>query len=84
MSAVEVVDIRDDGCDLTYDLRVAGERIPIRYRSSVPLSVERADTFVPVGLLAAMRTRLPLVLPRPVSPQLLGHVQQVQLSLIHI
>ena len=82
MTPVEIVDIRHDGCDLSYVLLVDGERVPVWYRSSVPLSVERADAFVPVGLLAAMRTGMPLVLPRPISPRLLDNLPTVQ-DIIH-
>ena len=78
MSPVEFVDIDGDDTGLSVTMLAAGERVPISYRSSTPLRLERADALVPVGLLAAMRTREPLVLPRPVSPQLLGNLPRVQ------
>jgi hypothetical protein len=75
---VEIADVRPDGSNLDATLVVDDERIPIRYRASVPLSVDRADAFLPVGLLAAMRTGATLVLPGPLSPRLLEAVATLQ------
>ena len=57
---------------------VDGERFPIWYRSSVPLSFDRCDALVPIGLLAAMRARTSLRLPGPVSARLLANLEDVQ------
>ena len=78
MSGVEFVDLVPAGSELSVTMLTGGERIPIWYRSSVPLAAERADALVPVGLLAAMRTRRPLRLPLPVSPVLLANLPRIQ------
>jgi len=78
VSPVEFVDVEPDDQELSAVMLAGGERVPVWFRASVPLVAERADPLVPVGLLAAMRTRVPLVLPRPVSPTLLRNLPQVQ------
>jgi hypothetical protein len=78
VSPVEFVDLEPDGTELSVTMLAGGTRVPITYTSSTPLSMERADSLLPVGLIAAMRTRAPLVLPRPASPALLARVPRIQ------
>jgi hypothetical protein len=78
VSTVEFVEIDAGGTDLSVTMLVDGARVPITYQSSTPLCMERADSLLPVGLIAAMRTRHTLVLPRPVSPRLLGNIPRIQ------
>jgi hypothetical protein len=54
----------------------AGHRM--RIAASVPLFSERADALVPLGLMAAMSARAPLVLEGPVSRRLLGRLDRIQ------
>ncbi|MEA2826090.1 MAG: hypothetical protein QOG43_529 [Actinomycetota bacterium] len=76
--AVEVSITSTDPRFVSTTFAVDGERIEIWFRASVPLFVERSDAVVPLGLLAAMRGRCPLVVPGRVSPRLLANSDQAQ------
>jgi hypothetical protein len=57
---------------------VGPRRFDIRFRASTPLFVGRSDALVPLGLLAAMRTGMRLVIPGTVSSRLLEHAGTAQ------
>jgi hypothetical protein len=73
---VAVADQADDRLHVT--IRAGAEAFDVWFRASVPLNAERADALVPLGLLAAMSTRRPLVVHGSVSPRLLDNLDTIQ------